>query len=60
MLPCTPQMDVVYEGPLQLSEGQVETLLGYQNPINKLVNWNITRTQVCTGGVGSASVLVSV
>jgi len=43
-----PQMDVVYEGPLQLTESQINTLLGYQNPINKFINWNITRSQVST------------
>lgn len=43
------QMDVVYEGPVRLTESQVNTLLGYQNPLNKFVNWNITRTQVCLG-----------
>lgn len=43
------QMDVVYEGPLQLSESQVNTLLGYQNPLNKFINWNITRTKVSQG-----------
>lgn len=42
------QMDVVYEGPLQLTESQINTLLGYQNPINKFINWNITRSQVST------------
>lgn len=39
-------MDVVYEGPCELSEAQVSTLLGYQNPLNKLINWNTTRTKV--------------
>jgi hypothetical protein len=41
-----PQMDVVYDGALVLSESQVQTLLGYQNPINKFVNWNVTRAKV--------------
>jgi hypothetical protein len=31
---------------MALSEAQVQTLLGYQNPINKFVNWNLTRAQV--------------
>jgi hypothetical protein len=46
-------MDVVYEGPVCLAESQVHTLLGYQNPLNKFINWNITRTQVgLRGGEG--------
>jgi hypothetical protein len=42
-------MDVVYEGPLQLGEQQVQQLLGYQAALNKHVNWDKTRTQVRTG-----------
>jgi hypothetical protein len=39
-------MDVVYEGPVLLHEAQLETLLGYQAPLSKLVNWKCTRAQV--------------
>jgi hypothetical protein len=39
-------MDVVYEGPLQLGEAQVQQLLGYQATLNKHINWDKTRSQV--------------
>jgi hypothetical protein len=39
-------MDVVYEGPVVLGKPQVDVLLGYQNPLNRLVNWKTTRSQV--------------
>lgn len=40
------QMEVRYEGPVEVTYDQVKTLLGYQVPINKLVNWNLTRAEV--------------
>jgi hypothetical protein len=41
-----PQMDVVYEGPLLLSEAQLQQLLGYQAALNKHINWDKTRAHV--------------
>lgn len=40
------QMDVVYEGPLVLTESQVQQLLKYQSLINKHTNWDKTRAEV--------------
>lgn len=41
------QMDVVYGGAQLLTEAQVKQLLGYQCAVNKHINWDKTRAEVC-------------